>query len=99
MPIEGSTTLGNVKCSVVYSSERAQTSLEKVKEEEDKLEELEEMREVIGIDALGWVPDNEHRAKAKETKEAIKTGLLNESLTESERVAIREHFPFDDHVE
>lgn len=57
------------------------------------------MRELIGADALGWVPDDEHLENAKAVAQSIKSGLLEHSTTESERIAVRDHFPFDDHDE
>jgi len=62
------------------------------------LQELIEMRSHIGIDALGWVPDDEQLEKSRAVAQAIKAGLLEHSNTEIERVALQTHFPFDGHV-
>jgi hypothetical protein len=63
------------------------------------MRELEGTREIIGIDAFGWVPDDEQFEKSKAITKAIKTGLLIRSNTENKRIAIQKHFPFDDHDE
>nr|POE99346.1 altered inheritance of mitochondria protein 9, mitochondrial [Quercus suber] len=99
MPLEGSTAMHDAECPVKYSMERIRICEEKIKEEEDRLQDLEEMRELLGTDALGWVQDDEHLAMANELKDVIKAGLLRECETESERIAVRDHFPFDDHEE
>lgn len=57
------------------------------------------MKDLIGIDSVGWVPDDEHLAAAKAMVNTIKAGLLEHSGTEVERVAVGDHFPFDDHEE
>ena len=99
MSLEGSPTSAQRECPVKYSSERTRACQEKVKEEEDRLNDLEEMREMLGTDALGWVEDDEHYQMATELKEAIRTTLSKECSTEKERIAVRDHFPFDDHDE
>ncbi|KAL4929902.1 kinase-like protein [Aspergillus undulatus] len=67
--------------------------------EEEKMQELSEMRDVVGTDAQGWVPDDEHLERAKSVIQKIKDGLLQELKTDLERTAIVRHFPFDDHDE
>lgn len=99
LPVKGSTIAQPGECPLKYSAERIRTCFEKVKEEEDRLQDLDEMREMLGTDALGWVEDDEHLAKAIAMKDAMKAALLDECSTESERVAVRDHFPFDDHEE
>ncbi|KAI1952754.1 hypothetical protein LOZ12_002321 [Ophidiomyces ophidiicola] len=86
-------------CPVKYSQEERYQCVKEHEKEEEKLQELSEMREMIGIDQLGWVPDDDHLEKARDVARMIKQGLLEHSSTEIERLAILNHFPFDDHDE
>lgn len=82
-----------------YSEEDIQRCLEDYGQEQEKMQELTEMRELIGTDALGWVPDENELEKSMAVIQAIKAGLMEHSSTEMERNALLEHFPFDDHEE
>lgn len=86
-------------CPVRYAPERVQACLKRVKEEEEKLEELDDMRGMLGTDATGWVADDEHLAQAREMRETMRTAFLKECETDLERQSVLEHFPFDDHAE
>ena len=86
-------------CPLTYSEEEMQQCENEHDHEQDKLQELTEMKDLIGIDSVGWVPDDEHLQAARAMVETIKAGLLEHSSTEIERVAVRDHFPFDDHDE
>jgi hypothetical protein len=55
------------------------------------------MRGLIGIDAVGWVPDDEHLEKSRAIAQTINTGLMEHSKSDLERTAVLDHFPFDDH--
>ncbi len=65
----------------------------------DKLREIEEMRDTLGIDALGWVPNDERYEASKALAQTIKAGMLEFSETDLEKAAVNDHFPFDDHDE
>lgn len=84
---------------VQYGNHEINACLEAVKLQEEKEQELEEMREVIGIDSQGWVPNDERLDHARKMREVIKQELLKLCTTEKERIAIRDHFSFDDHTE
>lgn len=86
-------------CPLEYSEVEMQQCENEHEYEQDKLQELIEMKDLIGIDSVGWVPDDGHLQAAKAMVETIKAGLLEHSSTELERVAVRYHFPFDDHDE
>ncbi|KKZ65692.1 hypothetical protein EMCG_01254 [[Emmonsia] crescens] len=86
-------------CPVTYSDDEVQRCIKEHDEEGEKMQELTEMRELIGTDALGWVPDNEHLENANAVVNSIRAGLLQYSETEEERIAVRDHFPFDDYDE
>lgn len=87
------------KCPIHYSPERIEACLKRAKEEEEKLDELEDMRAMLGTDAIGWVKDDEHLTQANEMLDAMRTTFMKEAETEVERLATEEHFPFDDHEE
>ncbi|KAI1963848.1 hypothetical protein LOZ58_001708 [Ophidiomyces ophidiicola] len=84
-------------CPVTYSQKERYQRLKEHEKEEEKLQGFSEMREMIGIDQLGWVPGDDHLETARDVARMIKQGLLEHSSTEIERLAILNNFPFDDH--
>lgn len=86
-------------CPVKYTEEEIEQCTEIHDQQEEKLQELAEMRDMIGIDTLGWVPDDEQLERSRAIAASIKEGLMEYSATEIERIAVRSHFPFDDHDE
>ncbi|KAJ0422842.1 kinase-like domain-containing protein [Aspergillus carlsbadensis] len=56
---------------------------------------VEEMRDALGVDVLGWVPNEEYKA-AKEKAGEIKARMLEAAETPRDVTAIQYHFPFDD---
>ena len=82
-----------------YSEEDIQRCLDDYNQEQEKMQELTEMRELIGTDALGWVPNENELEKSMAVIQTIKAGLMENSSTEMERTAVLAHFPFDDHDE
>jgi hypothetical protein len=84
---------------VKYSEEEIQQCTEEHSQEEEKMQELAEMKEILNIDALGWVLDDEQLEKSRAIMRTIKEGLMEHSETEIERIAVQSHFPFDDHDE
>ncbi|KAL4787336.1 kinase-like domain-containing protein [Aspergillus varians] len=99
MFVEGDSHSELGDCPVQFSEEEAQSLVKDHDAEGDKMRELSEMRDMIGIDAQGWVPDDEQLQRAKDIAQQIKEGLLAESSTDLERKALLLHFPFDDHDE
>ncbi|GKZ27704.1 hypothetical protein AbraIFM66950_011845 [Aspergillus brasiliensis] len=88
-----------VTCPVQFSENEIQRILKDHDREQEIMEELSEMRDLIGIDALGWVPDDEQLGRSKDVVRQIKAGLAEHCNTELERTALQSHFPFDDHDE
>ncbi|RLL95011.1 hypothetical protein CFD26_101573 [Aspergillus turcosus] len=88
-----------VDCPVQFSEEEMLQCAKDHDQEQEKLQELTEMRELIGINAVGWVPDDEHLERARAIAQSIKAGLMEHSKSEHERTALLDHFPFDDHDE
>ncbi|RAK99051.1 aminoglycoside phosphotransferase family protein [Aspergillus ibericus CBS 121593] len=90
---------GSTKCPVEYSEQEVLHCTGLHDQEQEKLQILTEMRDVIGIDSLGWVPDDEHLEQSRAMAQNIKAGLLEQSESDTERTALLEHFSFDDHDE
>ncbi|CAI7621411.1 unnamed protein product [Penicillium glandicola] len=89
----------SIECPILFSEEEMQKCSEDHRQEQEKLEELSEMRDVIGTDALGWVSDDDEFERCRAVIQSIKDGLLEYSSTEMEKTAVLSHFPFDDHEE
>lgn len=89
----------SVECPVHFSKEEIQHCSEDYRREQEKLKELGEMRELLGTDALGWVPDENALKRCRAVIQSIKDGLMEHSSTEMEKIAVLYHFPFDDHGE
>ncbi|KAL3474616.1 kinase-like domain-containing protein [Aspergillus californicus] len=85
-------------CPVQFSKDEAQNIMSSYNQEAEKMQELSEMRDMIGTDAVGWVPDAQLERSAEIVRQ-IKEGLLEQCETEAERTAVVSHFPFDDHDE
>lgn len=85
-------------CSIQFSEEEMQKCSEDHRQEQEKLQELGEMRDVIGTDALGWVSEDELE-RSRAIIQSIKDGLMEHSSTEMEKIGVLSHFPFDDHEE
>ncbi|GAD91910.1 conserved hypothetical protein [Paecilomyces variotii No. 5] len=89
----------SIKCPIDFSGEEMREITSQYNQEQERMTGLEEMREVIGIDALGWVPDDEQLEGSKAIAQKIKEGFIVHSTTEEEQISVRKHFPFDDHDE
>ncbi|KAL1851184.1 hypothetical protein Plec18170_006508 [Paecilomyces lecythidis] len=97
--LDGVPSAKSIKCPIDFSDEEIREITNRYDQKQEKMTELEEMREVVGIDALGWLPDDEQLEKSKTIAQKIKEDFLEHSTTEEERIAVEEHFPFDDHEE
>ncbi|OJK01753.1 hypothetical protein ASPACDRAFT_51502 [Aspergillus aculeatus ATCC 16872] len=99
MSLDDGTPTGSVECPVQFSEEEIQKFAEDHRQEQELLRELGEIRDLIGTDALGWVPDEDEFARSKAVIQSIKNVLMEHSSTEMEKTAVVHHFPFDDHDE
>lgn len=97
--IEGSPTTKAVDCPVRYRPDTIEACVEKFKQEEEKLDDLDDMRAMLGTDAQGWVENDEHLAHAQGMRESMRAAFLKGCETELDRTAVRDHFAFDDHEE
>lgn len=84
---------------VHYSEEEIQQCFNDYDQEQEKLGELSEMKDLIGTDVLGWVPNEDHLEHSRAVIQAIKGSLMEHSSTDTEKTAVLDHFPFDDHEE
>ncbi|KAJ5950289.1 uncharacterized protein N7479_008702 [Penicillium vulpinum] len=55
--------------------------------EQEKLQELGEMRDLIGTDTLGWVSDEDELERSRAVIQSIKDGLMEYSSTEMEKTS------------
>ncbi|KAL3493213.1 kinase-like protein [Aspergillus germanicus] len=92
---EGAQTT-SAECPVQFSEEEIQKCSEDYNQEQERLQELGEMRDLIGTDAIGWVLDEAELERCRAVIQSIKDGLMAHSSTEMEKTAIISHFPFDD---
>jgi hypothetical protein len=99
MRLDDSPAVGSLDCPVKYTEDEIQQCAKEYDQEQEKMQELVEMKDIINIDSLGWVPDDEQLEKSRAIVQTIKDGLLEHSETELERIAVESHFPFDDHDE
>ncbi|CAG7970391.1 unnamed protein product [Penicillium salamii] len=101
MSLDGAAQLTPVECPIQFSGEEMQKCSEDHRQEQEKLQELGEMRDLIGTDALGWVSarDKNELERCRAIIKSIKDGLMEHSSTEMEKTAVLSHFPFDDHDE
>jgi hypothetical protein len=74
----------SVKCPVQFSVGEIQKCLEDYRQAQEKLQELSEMKDVIGTDAPGWVSDDDELERCKTVIQSIKDGLMEHSSTEME---------------
>ncbi|KAL1863443.1 hypothetical protein Plec18167_000538 [Paecilomyces lecythidis] len=56
---------------------------------------MDQMQDVLGVDALGWVPNDDYDSVKKMAHE-IKAKMLEAAETADDTIAVTEHFPFDD---
>ena len=68
-------------------------------QQQEKLQELIEMKDLIGTDAVSWVSNDDELKQSRAVIHAIKPALMANSNTEMEKTALLDHFPFDDHNE
>lgn len=99
MLLDEGTPVTSAECPIHFSEEETQKCLEDYSQEQEKLQELGEMRELIGTDALGWVSDDDELERCRLIIQSIKDGLMEHSSTDIEKTAVLSHFPFDDHEE
>jgi hypothetical protein len=81
--------------TVTYSDTVIRDTLALDAEQKEADNAMDHMRNVSGVDIMGWVPNEEYEA-AKSTAREIKARMLEAAETDEDRVEIQDHFPFDD---
>lgn len=80
---------------VGYSKDNVQETLELDARQREADIAMDEMRHALGIDILGWVPNDDYDA-VKELAHDMKTKMLEAAETPEDAIGVRDHFPFDD---
>jgi hypothetical protein len=99
MSLDGGAQMRSAECPIRFSGEEMQKCSEDHRQEQEKLQELGEMRDLIGTDAQGWVSDENELERCRAIIQSIKDGFMEHSSTEMEKIAVLSHSPFDDHEE
>lgn len=79
---------------IQYSESSIKSITDMHRQQQEMDEVMGQMREAIGTDITGWVP-NERYSASKELAGTIKQQMI-EQADPAERDGIRNHFPFDD---
>ncbi|KKK25465.1 hypothetical protein AOCH_004383 [Aspergillus ochraceoroseus] len=78
-----------------YSDAIAHDTLELDARQKEADIAMEQMRNVLGVDILGWVPNDEYEATKAMARE-IKAKMLEAAETDDDVTGVQNHFPFDD---
>lgn len=99
MAIDNENCSGPVECPVKYSEQEISQCRNELKQVAGARQELAGLTETIGIDSLGWVPDDEHLERSRAMAQTTKEAMLENSESDVHQTAVMEHWPFDDHDE
>ncbi|OJJ43355.1 hypothetical protein ASPZODRAFT_103231 [Penicilliopsis zonata CBS 506.65] len=80
---------------VVYPEDLVRETLDLDARQKEADTAMEEMRDALGVDVLGWVPNDDYDA-AKAVAYDMKTKMLEAAETPEDVIDVRDHFPFDD---
>lgn len=72
--------------------------LERDAKQKDADEQMHQVREAIGVDVEGWVPNDEFES-AKARAEVMESEMARAADSEEERREFEELWPFQDHEE
>ena len=81
-----------------YSSAETEECLERDAKQKNADEQMQQLRDFIGINIEGWVSKEEFE-DAREKAKLIKLEMAESAGTEEERKEFEEHWPFQDHEE
>jgi hypothetical protein len=85
----------DVPCPITFTEEEEQEYLHLDELEREAAEQLRESMEMLGLGPEGWVSSENYEA-AKEAIVRMKQICQEQAETESERIAIRDHWVYDD---
>ncbi|PLN86244.1 protein kinase-like protein [Aspergillus taichungensis] len=80
---------------IQYSAETINDTLALHAQHQEADDAMQHMRRILGVDIMGWVPNEEYHA-AREKAREIKDKMLEVAETDEDVFGVREHFPFDD---
>ncbi|PWY90362.1 kinase-like protein [Aspergillus sclerotioniger CBS 115572] len=80
---------------VDYSEETVRETLDLDARQKEADIAMEQMRDALGVDILGWVPNDDYDA-VKGVAHDMKTKMLQAAETPEDIIGVRDHFPFDD---
>ncbi|KAE8149656.1 kinase-like domain-containing protein [Aspergillus avenaceus] len=89
---------GKATCSVPpvsYSEQVTRDTLKLDARQKEADVAMEQMQEVLGVDVLGWVPNDAYETAKKQARE-MKNKMLEVAGTPSDVTGVQDHFPFDD---
>ncbi|GIZ44690.1 hypothetical protein CKM354_000788100 [Cercospora kikuchii] len=86
------------RCPMSFSEAEEEECLRLDDSEREAEEQMKETKELLGIGPEGWVPNDHHEA-AKEAVVKMKKLALECAETEMDRIAVSEHWVFDDRDE
>ncbi len=81
-----------------YSPTEAEECLDRDAKQKDADDQMQQVRDSIGINIEGWVPTEEFDS-AQEKAKLRKSEMVEAAETEEERREFDEHWPFQDHEE
>lgn len=85
----------DVPCPITFSAEEEQECLRLDDLEREAAEQLKDSMEMLGLGPEGWIASDNYEA-AKEAIARMKKMCLEQAETDSDRIAIRDHWVFDD---
>ena len=80
---------------VQYQDNIIQDTLDLYTRHEEADTAMVQMQLALGVDVLGWIPNDNFEA-TKELAQEMKSKMLEAAETEHDITAVRDHFPFDD---
>lgn len=81
-----------------YSEQEISQCRNELKQVAGARQELAGLTKMIGIDSLGWVPDDEQLERSRAMAQTAKR-LCWRIQSDVQRTAVMKHWPFDDHDE
>ncbi|KAG6810427.1 hypothetical protein H0H92_011922 [Tricholoma furcatifolium] len=83
-------------CPVVFDADDVRETMELDKEQAGADRDFEVLQGFFGLGSEGWVPTTERYEEAVALSKQFLEEELAEAISESERVEIAEHWPWDD---
>ena len=85
----------DIDCPITFTDGEVLECLRLDESEREAAEEMRSSKEILGIGPEGWV-HCDHYPAAKEATLQMKAVCLNQAESEIDRIAIRDHWVYDD---